>query len=151
MSSLRRLFASGAFVLIGAIGVGCGGKSPDSGRNSAPGYVTAPFTAEQRLVGQGARLIVADGCSVCHLVSRRTALGPSFSSFAGHRVTLRDGRRVLVDERFIERALSHPGEFSLRGFAPGPMIEAVERARLPQRPDRVRALAAFIEQIGPEP
>ncbi|HTZ86459.1 MAG TPA: hypothetical protein VMB05_07310, partial [Solirubrobacteraceae bacterium] len=147
---LRRT-ATGSVLILIAVAAGCGGSSHSgSTTESVPAYVTAPFTHEQRLVEQGATLVVADGCSVCHLAPKRSALGPSFSSLAGHRVTLRDGQRVLVDERFLERALSHPGELSIRGYPQEPMIEAIERAHLPQHPDQVRALAAFIEQIGPE-
>jgi hypothetical protein len=39
---------------------------------------------------------------------------------------------------------------AVRGYAPAPMIAAVERLKLAAHREDVAALAAFIEQIGPE-
>lgn len=116
-----------------------------------PGYVTEPFTHEQQLIEQGARLIVADGCAACHLGASARRIAPSFSSFAGHRVTLAGGRRVLVDEPFVRAGLLHPREHEIAGYDPAPMLAALARLRLGSQPAQVAALAAFIEQVGPEP
>jgi cytochrome c oxidase subunit II len=116
-----------------------------------PSYVTEPFTHEQQLVEQGARLVIADGCSACHLAATRKGFAPSFASFAGHRVTLSDGRSVVVDEHFLRGGLLHPGGSEIEGYDPAPMLAAVKRLRLGGQPEQVAALAAFIEQIGPEP
>jgi len=133
----------------------CGSSAAPGGAHatatSVPNYVTEPFTHEQRLIAQGAPLIVNDGCASCHLAAGARALAPSFSSFAGHRVTLADGRSVLVDERFIREGLLHPRANELKGYDPAPMLAAVKRAGLEARPRQVAALAAFIEQVGPEP
>ena len=116
-----------------------------------PSYAAAPFTHQQQLVERGARLYVSDGCSACHSVgSRRGSLGPSFAVLAGNRVTLAGGRRVLVDERFLHEALVDPARVEVRGYAPAPMLAAVRRLGLAHDPAAVAALAAFIEQIGPE-
>jgi hypothetical protein len=146
-----------AVLLAGAIVLalsGCGASAgPSSGRtlgSTVPAYVTEPFTHEQQLVEQGARLVVADGCAACHL-SGSTRGAPSFSSFAGHRVTLTDGRRILVDEHFLRESLLRPRTTELEGYDPAPMLTALERAHLRGQPQQVAALAAFIEQIGPEP
>jgi cytochrome c551/c552 len=141
--------------LLALVLAGCG-ASTDGGTQSAttasvPAYVTEPFTHEQKLIEQGARLVVADGCSSCHLMSDRRSLGPSFSSFAGHRVALTDGRKVLVDERFLRRGLLHPRSELLEGYDPAPMLAALARLHLAEEPHQVAALAAFIEQVGPEP
>jgi hypothetical protein len=72
-------------------------------------------------------------------------------TFAGHEVALADGRHVLVDERFISEALRNPEESPIRGYDPAPMIAAVRRLQLGRQPQQVAELAAFIEQIGPEP
>ncbi len=131
---------------------GCGGGGTGrAGTESAPSYVSEPFTAHEQLVAKGARLIVADGCSSCHLAGQAHGLGPSFTSFAGHRVTLSDGRRALVDERFIRRSLLSPRSAELRGYDPSPMLRSLRRLHLARMPAEVAALAAFIEQIGPEP
>jgi cytochrome c2 len=132
---------------------GCGTSGSSSGASSTstePAYVTAPFTHEQQLVEQGARLAVADGCTACHLVGRSQSVGPDFAGFAGHAVTLAEGRRVLVDEHFLREGLLHPDRAELKGYAPAPMLAAVRRLHLANNPGEVAALAAFIEQIGPE-
>jgi cytochrome c2 len=133
---------------------GCGSSgSSDGARSStsnAPAYITAPFTHEQQLVEQGARLAVADGCTACHLVGKSQSVGPDFAGFAGHTVTLAEGRRVLVDEHFLREGLLHPDKAQLKGYDPAPMLAAVRRLHLSGDPGEVAALAAFIEQIGPE-
>jgi cytochrome c oxidase subunit II len=114
-------------------------------------YASAPFTHQERLVERGARLYVSDGCSACHSIgARHGTLGPSFAVLAGNSVTLRDGRRVLVDERFLHAALADPASAEVRGYAPAPMLAAIRRLRLARDPAAIAALAAFIEQIGPE-
>lgn len=96
---------------------GCGsqGSSAGSSTPAVPGYVTEPLTHQQQLVEQGAGLVVADGCAVCHLANTSPRLAPSFTSLAGHPVTLRDGQRVLVDERFLREALLRPQRTEIRG------------------------------------
>jgi hypothetical protein len=134
-------------------GCGAGAAPSATGTRSdpVPAYVTEPFTHEQRLVEQGAPLIVADGCAACHLLASTRKLAPSFSSFAGHRVRLADGRSVLVDERFVREGLLHPRANELAGYDPAPMLAALSRLHLDRQPRQVQALAAFIEQVGPEP
>jgi hypothetical protein len=138
----------------GALLAGCGGSSSSTAGvtgGSPPSYVTEPFTRQQERIEQGARLVVADGCSACHLISAAHKLAPSFSSFAGHRVALTDGRHVLVDERFIREGLLRPGKNRLEGYDAAPMLAALADLHLARHPQQVAALAAFIEQVGPEP
>jgi hypothetical protein len=133
---------------------GCGSSAAPPARGSSgssvPAYVTEPFSPEQKLVEQGARLVVSDGCSACHLMTGAHADAPSFLTFAGHHVTLADGRSVLVDERFMHEGLLHPATNELKGYDPAPMLAALAREHLASHPHQVAALAAFIEQIGPE-
>jgi cytochrome c2 len=133
---------------------GCGSSATSGGAGSsssnAPAYVTAPFTHEEHLVEQGARLAVADGCTACHLMGKSQSVGPDFAGFAGHTVTLAGGRHVLVGEHFLREGLLHPDKAELKGYDPTPMLAAVRRLRLSGEPGQVAALAAFIEQIGPE-
>jgi hypothetical protein len=134
---------------------GCGTSGNPSGQGSssstAPAYVSEPFTAQQRLIEQGAHLVVSDGCSACHLMATARSTAPSFASFAGHRFTLTNGRRVIVNEQFVREALLHPNTSPIKGFDPAPMRQATKRLDLGAHPQQVAALAAFIEQIGPEP
>jgi len=141
----------GAACVLALAGCGSGGgTSAPSTASSIPSFASEPYTHQQELVVQGARLIVTDGCSACHLVAHTRHAGPSFDDFAGHDVTLADGRTVLVDERFLREGLLHPGAESLAGYDPAPMIAAVTRLHLGAHPAQVAALVAFIEQIGPE-
>ncbi|HEY1833883.1 MAG TPA: hypothetical protein VGG08_05560 [Solirubrobacteraceae bacterium] len=136
------------------IGAGCGGaRHAAAGATPAevpPSYVTAPITPEQRLVERGVRLAVSDGCTACHLQGGRPTFGPNFASFAGRHLMLRNGRRALVGQHFLIEALSHPGTLSLRGYDPRPMVNWIARLGLAGKPKQVAALAAFIEQVGPE-
>jgi hypothetical protein len=148
-------------LLTGALGLalcGCGSGSgtrtagtPAARSTAVPAYVTEPFTHEQQLVEQGARLVVTDGCAACHLIASAHGVAPSFSSFAGHRVTLAGGRSVLVDERFVREGLLRPRANEIAGYDPAPMLAAVARVHFAEHPQQVAALAAFIEQVGPEP
>ena len=154
---LRALCAPITPLLAGALAIalaGCGaGGAASSHSSTSSGLQTAaePFTPHQLLIEKGARLVVADGCAACHLAKLKPGVAPSFITFAGHEVALADGRRVLVDERFISEALRNPEESPISGYDPAPMIAAVRRLQLGRQPQQVAALAAFIEQIGPEP
>jgi hypothetical protein len=137
-------------ILLSLTGCGTGAKANDQ-TSSAPAYVSEPFTPQQQLIQQGARLVVTDGCAACHLEARTAKVAPSFASFAGHRMMLTDGQRVLVNERFVIEALLHPGKSAIEGYDAASMLSATRRLDLPKHPQQVAALAAFIEQIGPEP
>ncbi|HUB36838.1 MAG TPA: cytochrome c [Solirubrobacteraceae bacterium] len=134
---------------------GCGSGS-GSGAGGAGGAgedassATIPFTPQEARVERGARLFVSDGCAACHSLGSPHGVGPSFARFAGDRVVLADGRRALVDESFLRTALLHPRRAALRGYPLAPMAAAVARLDLAAHPEDVRALAAFIEQVGPE-
>jgi hypothetical protein len=145
-----------AIGVIALVLAGCGTSATSSRAGSShtstePAYVNEPFTHQQLLVEQGARLAVSYGCAACHLGAAGGGIAPSFASFAGHRVTLVDGRRVLVDEHFLRAGLLHPGDAEIKGYDPAPMLAAVRRLHLTGHPGQVAALTAFIEQIGPEP
>jgi hypothetical protein len=150
--------SAAAVLLAGVIAfllAGCGTGARSSGGSAAsstalPPYLLEPVTPKQQLIGRGARLIVLDGCAACHLTAAGHGIAPSFDQLAGHRITLADGRRVLVDERFLREALLDPGVSPMKGYDPGPMLAALRRAHLNSKPEQVAALAAFIEEIGPE-
>ena len=131
---------------------GCGSSSTKqiSSRESTPSFASAPYTPQQQRVAAGAKLVVADGCAACHLNATDQKLAPSFTSLAGHRVRLSDGRTALADENFLHKGLIDPGSEELAGYAAAPMLAALARLHLAQRPSDVAALVAFIEQVGPE-
>jgi hypothetical protein len=142
--------AGAALLALAGCGGGGGRTAAGSGQTSVPAYVTEPFSQEQKLVAKGARLVVSDGCAACHLNAPAPGGAPDFASFAGHRVRLRDGREVLVDERYVREGLLHPLANEISGYDPAPMLAALARLHLGSQPAQVSALAAFIEQVGPE-
>ncbi len=133
---------------------GCAGsrKAPavQSASPPEPQYAIGELTRNEQLVNEGAKLALADGCASCHLQGAKRSPGPNFDSFAGHDVTLADGRRTLVEERFLRQALLHPEETAIAGYEPAPMIRALAPLDLAGHPHDVQALIAFMEQIGPE-
>jgi hypothetical protein len=145
------LLASAIFIALSGCGASKDTSAIDSPTPPEPQHAPEPFTRHQQLVEQGASLIVSDGCSACHLDKTTHDLGPSFTSFAGHDVTLADGRHVLVDEHFVREALLHPTKNPIAGYDPALMLSAIEHLHLSSRPGQVAALAVFIEQMGPEP
>jgi hypothetical protein len=156
--SSHRWKTPAVLALLAAVLSGCGSggsqtATPTSATASGESdpYVAEPFSHQQKLVVRGAKLAVSDGCAVCHLMSSSPRLGPSFVTFAGHHVTLRGDHRVLVDEHFVREGLLHPTEAELRGYDPEPMIRALAPLKLAEHPAEVAALAAFVEEIGPEP
>jgi Cytochrome c len=139
-----------AFLLAGCgTGARSGGGSA-AGSATLPAYPLELVTPKQQLIGRGARLVVLDGCAACHLTAAGQGVAPSFEHLAGHRITLADGRRVLVDEQFLREALLDRGASPMKGYDPEPMLAALRRVRLNSKPEQVAALAAFIEEIGPE-
>jgi mono/diheme cytochrome c family protein len=131
-------------------GCGAGARTQSAATSSSEAQFTAPLTPEQHLVERGAHLFVADGCSGCHAIGAGSGVGPSFATPGASRLTLTDGRRVPVDERFLREALLNPRATELKGYPLAPMLAAVQRLHLSDHPTDVAALAAFIEQIGPE-
>jgi hypothetical protein len=153
VSARRPPLAALVLLSCGAL-LGCGSSDrAGGGRNGAarpPAYVTEPFTPEQVLVEKGARLVVADGCAACHLDPQGRRIAPSFTSLAGQRVELADGRRVVVDERFLRESMRDPQRTAMRGYDASVMVKAIAPLALGRHPRQVDELAAFIEQVGPE-
>jgi cytochrome c5 len=141
-----------ASLLGAALISGCGSSAKRTApvAESVPAYVAAPPTHQQQLVIQGAHLVVADGCSACHQLAAGRHSAPSFTRLAGHRVELADGRHVLVDEAFLRASLTDPSANALKGYDAALMVAATSRLHLSRHPRQVKALAAFIEEIGPE-
>jgi mono/diheme cytochrome c family protein len=146
------LLAAAAALSLGGCGGGArsDGQSPAARASTAPAYAAAPYTPQQLRVERGAHLFVVDGCSACHAIGGRAGIGPSFAQFAGDHVTLADGRRGLVNERFLREALLNPRAVALAGYPLEPMLAGVRRLHFREHRADAAALAAFIEQIGPE-
>jgi len=71
----------------------------------------------QSLAQNGERLYASMGCNSCHN-GTAAARGPSLAGVYGSKLTLTDGRQILVDDAYIRNAILNPSEHVTAGFAP---------------------------------
>ena len=71
----------------------------------------------QSLAQNGERLFASMGCNSCHN-GTAAARGPSLAGVYGSRLTLTDGRQILVDDAYLRDAILNPSEHVTAGFAP---------------------------------
>jgi cytochrome c oxidase subunit 2 len=57
------------------------------------------------------------GCNSCHN-GTAAARGPSLAGVYGSKLTLTDGRQILVDDAYLRDAILNPSEHVTAGFAP---------------------------------
>ena len=65
----------------------------------------------------GEQLYRSRGCNVCHTVSGRASIGPTWKGIYGEPVTLDDGTSVTVDDAYLERSIRDPGAQRVEGFS----------------------------------
>jgi cytochrome c oxidase subunit 2 len=71
----------------------------------------------QSLAQNGERLYASMGCNSCHN-GTAAARGPSLAGVYGSKLTLTDGRQILVDDAYLRDAILNPSEHVTAGFAP---------------------------------
>ena len=71
----------------------------------------------QSLAQNGERLFASMGCNSCHNGSA-AARGPSLAGVYGSKLTLTDGRQILVDDAYLRAAILNPSEHVTAGFSP---------------------------------
>jgi cytochrome c oxidase subunit 2 len=71
----------------------------------------------QSLAQNGERLFASMGCNSCHN-GMAAARGPSLAGVYGSKLTLTDGRQILVDDAYLRNAILNPSEHVTAGFAP---------------------------------
>jgi cytochrome c oxidase subunit 2 len=71
----------------------------------------------QSLAQNGERLFASMGCNSCHN-GTAAARGPSLEGVYGSRLTLTDGRQILVDDAYLRNSILNPSEHVTAGFAP---------------------------------
>ena len=71
----------------------------------------------QSLAQNGERLYASMGCNSCHN-GTAAARGPSLAGVYGSKLTLTDGRQILVDDAYLRNAILNPSEHVTAGFAP---------------------------------
>src|SRR5690606_40406770 len=57
------------------------------------------------------------GCATCH-TGEGDSRGPGLGDLFGRPVQLEDGRRVIVDEDYLRRAILDPGSEIVAGYRP---------------------------------
>jgi cytochrome c oxidase subunit II len=71
----------------------------------------------QSLAQNGERLFASMGCNSCHN-GTAAARGPSLAGVYGSKLTLTDGRQILVDDAYLRDAILNPSEHVTAGFSP---------------------------------
>ena len=71
----------------------------------------------QSLAQNGERLFASMGCNSCHN-GTAASRGPSLAGVYGSKLTLTDGRQILVDDAYLRDAILNPSEHVTAGFAP---------------------------------
>jgi cytochrome c oxidase subunit 2 len=74
-------------------------------------------TSGMSLAQNGERLFASMGCNACHS-GNAAARGPNLAGVYGSKLSLTDGRQVLVDDAYLRDAILNPSEHVTAGFAP---------------------------------
>ena len=122
------------------------GVSPTTQSTPTPAATsTSAVPTSPALVARGNELYKADGCQGCHALDGSTGVGPGFKGLAGSTVKLTNGRTVVADDPYLERAIIDPDADVVLGYRAGLMQAAVAGLNLRGKPADVRALVAFIK------
>lgn len=93
-------------------------------------------TAEQ----PGRSIAQRNGCLSCHSLDGSRRAGPSWKGLYGSQVELEDGRVVVADEEYLDRAIREPGREVVKGFAASmPLVSLPDQDRQ-QVIDYIRSL-----------
>jgi cytochrome c oxidase subunit 2 len=68
--------------------------------------------------GWGAEQYKRKGCESCHSIDGTKSKGPSWKGLYGETVTLADGKRVVVDDAYIQESIYNPTAKVVQGFQP---------------------------------
>ncbi len=74
-------------------------------------------TSGQSLAQNGERLFASMGCNSCHN-GTAAARGPDLAGVYGSKLTLTDGRQILVDDAYLRDAILSPSAHVTAGYAP---------------------------------
>ncbi len=111
---------------------------------AAPTPTLGPLTVTAALVARGRSLYTSDGCSACHSLNGTPGVGPSFKGVAGSHVTLTNGQTITATDAYLEQSISSPDAQIVKGYHAGVMPAAIASYNLPNTPNDIRALVAFI-------
>jgi cytochrome c oxidase subunit 2 len=114
----------GALVIVLLV-VSCGGEVSTTEASATPGRSIAE----------------RNGCLSCHSLDGSRRAGPSWKGLYGSHVELEDGRVVVADEEYLDRAIREPGREVVKGFAASmPLVSLSDQDRQ-QVIEYIRSLA----------
>jgi cytochrome c1 len=90
--------------------------SPEASPMASP--FASPVVAGGLVGDVEAGKVLANQCIGCHSVDGSAMVGPSWKGIYGHEVELEDGRVVIVDEAYLERAIRDPMAEIVKGYPP---------------------------------
>lgn len=76
----------------------------------------AAGASEEVSVERGEQVYTQNACQTCHSTDGTRLVGPSFQGLFGSEETLQDGSIVTVDEEYLARSITNPGEQIVEGF-----------------------------------
>lgn len=95
---------------------------------------------------RGKRLAEQRGCFACHSLDGSIGVGPTLQGLAGAKVTLADGRTVVRDKAYLERAVSAPDAELVAGYPAGLMANGIPGKPLTAM--EIEALVAYLESLA---
>jgi cytochrome c oxidase subunit 2 len=91
--------------------------------------------------GPGLALLKSKGCVACHTLNGTKLLGPSYLGIFGRKTKLTDGREIVADEEYLNRAIENPAAEVVEGFTPGLM------PKLPLTAEERKAVVEFLKTL----
>lgn len=91
---------------------------------------------------RGLDLAESRGCVACHTLDGRAGIGPSWGGSWGAERRMTDGRMVIVDERYLRRAMIDPAAELVEGFDPVMLPASFTEAELADVVALIRSLAS---------
>ncbi len=80
--------------------------------------VAPPVPPAAKDLSTGAKLFEAKGCADCHSIDGSESVGPSLKGLFGRATHLEDGRTIIADQTYVEKAIQAPNDSVVKGFDP---------------------------------
>ncbi|RME57419.1 MAG: cytochrome c oxidase subunit II [Candidatus Dadabacteria bacterium] len=89
---------------------------------------------------KGYNLYKEKGCAACHSLDGSRRVGPSFKGLYGKTEDLQGGKKVKVDEKYIEHSIKEPASQIVAGFTPS-------MPKIPLSDEEIKSLVQFIKEV----
>ena len=91
------------------------GESSKSGVSPGGGVTVK---VDQKLADQGKQLADSNGCTSCHTIDGAPGLGPTWKGSFGTEVELQSGKKLRVNDAYLQESIDDPGAEVRKGFSP---------------------------------